>query len=131
MNELITKQKQTHRHRTQTYGYQGEMGGLNEEYEYRINSYISSVQSLSRVRLFATLWTAARQTSLSFTISWSLLKLMSFELMIPSNYLILCHPLLRPSSFPSIRVFSSESLLHTRWHTLCLKSKAVEPCHMR
>ena len=63
MNELITKQKQTHRHRTQTYGYQGEMGGLNEEYEYRINSYISSVQSLSRVRLFATLWTAAHQAS--------------------------------------------------------------------
>ena len=79
MNELITKQKQTHRHRTQTYGYQGEMGGLNEEYEYRINSYISSVQSLSRVRLFATLWTAARQTSLSITSSRRLLKLMSIE----------------------------------------------------
>ena len=51
MNELITKQKQTHRHRTQAYGYQGEMGRLNEDYEYRINSYISSVQSLSHVRL--------------------------------------------------------------------------------
>ena len=63
-----------------------------------------------------TPWTAARQASLSFTISWSLLKLMSIESVIPSNHLILCHPLLLlPSIFPSIRVFSSESALHIRW----------------
>ena len=76
--------------------------------------YISSVQSLSRVRLFATPWTAARQASLSITNSQSLLKLMSIESVMPSNHLILCHPLLLPPSiFPSIRVFSSESVLFT------------------
>ena len=72
------------------------------------------VQSLSCVQLFATQWTAACQASLSFTISQSLLKLTSIELVIPSNHLILCHPLLLPSIFPSIRVFSSESALHVR-----------------
>ena len=66
------------------------------------------VQSLSCVQLFATSWTAAHQASLSFTISWSLLKLTSFESVMPSNHLVLCHPLLLPSIFPSIRVFSSE-----------------------
>ena len=72
----------------------------------------SSVQSLSRVRLFATPWTAARQASLSITNSWSLLKLMSIELVMPSNHLILCRPLLLPPSiFPSIRVFANESVL--------------------
>ena len=76
----------------------------------------SSVQSLSRVRLFATPWTAARQASLSITNSWSLLRLMSIESVMPSNHLILCHPLLLPPSiFPSIRVFSSESALPIRW----------------
>ena len=76
----------------------------------------SSVQSLNRVRLFATPWTAACQASLSITNSWSLLKLMSIELVMPSNHLILCHPLLLlPSIFPSIRVFSNESVLHIRW----------------
>ena len=66
----------------------------------------SSFQSLSCVRLFATPWTAACQASLSITNSWSLLKLMSFESVMPSNYLILCRPLLLlPSIFPSIRVF--------------------------
>ena len=69
----------------------------------------------SRVQLFATPWTAARQAPLSFTISWSLLKLMSIELVMPSNHLILCHPLLLPSVFPSIRVFSSELALCIRW----------------
>ena len=74
------------------------------------------VHSLSCVQLFVTPWTAARQTSLSFTISWSLLKLMSIELMMPSNHLILCRPLLfLPSIFPSIRVFSYESAPHIRW----------------
>ena len=78
--------------------------------------YISSVQSLSRVRLFATPWTAALQASLSITNSRSLLKLMSIESVIPSNDFILCCPLLLlPSIFPSMRVFSSESVLHIRW----------------
>ena len=77
---------------------------------------ISSVQSLSCVRLFATPWIAARQASLSITNSQSLLKLMSIESVMPSNHLILCHPLLlMPSIFPSIRVFSNESVLHIRW----------------
>ena len=67
------------------------------------------------VQLSVTPWTAACQASLSFTISWSLHKLMSIESMMPSNHLILCHPLLLPEIFPSIRVFSSESALHIRW----------------
>ena len=74
------------------------------------------VQLLSCVWLFVTSWTAACQTSLSFTISLNFLKLMSVELMIPSNHLILCRPLLLlPSIFPSIRVFSNESAHHIRW----------------
>ena len=77
---------------------------------------ISSGQSLSHVRLFATPWTAARQASLSITNSQSLLKLMSIESVMPSNHLVLCHPLLLlPSIFPSIRVFSNESALGIRW----------------
>ena len=72
---------------------------------------VRSVQLLSRVRLFVTPWTAARQASLSITNSRSLLKLMSVELVMPSNHLILCRPLLLPSVIPSIRVFSSESVL--------------------
>ena len=75
-----------------------------------------SVQSLSCVRLFVTAWTAACQASLSITNSRSLLKLMSFESVMSSNHLILCRPLLLlPSIFPSIRVFSNESVLHIRW----------------
>ena len=78
--------------------------------------YVSSVQSLSRVQLFMTTCTAARQASLSITNSQSLLKLTSIELVMPSNHLILCHPLpLPPSIFPSIRVFSNESVLCIRW----------------
>ena len=84
------------------------------------NSYayyiFSSVQSLSRVQLFATPWTAARQASLSVTNSWSPSKPTSIELVMPSNHLILCRPLLLlPSIFPSIRVFSNESILCIRW----------------
>ena len=76
----------------------------------------SSVQSLSRVQLFATPWTAARPASLFITNSWSLLKLMPTELVMPSDHLILCDPLpLLYSVFPSIRVFSNESALHIRW----------------
>ena len=76
----------------------------------------SSVQLLSRVRLFATPWTVAHQASLSITISPSLLRLTSIESVMPSNHLILCRPLLLlPSIFPGIRVFSSESALRIRW----------------
>ena len=74
-----------------------------------------SVQSLSRVQLFATPWTAAHQASLSITNSRSLPKLMSIDSVMPSNHLILCCPLLLPSIFPSIRVFSNESALRIRW----------------
>ena len=80
---------------------------------FTFNLYV--VQSLSRVQLFATPWTAACQASLSFIISQSLLKLMFTELGMPSNHPILCHPLLLPSVFLSSRVFSSESSLHIRW----------------
>ena len=72
------------------------------------------VQSLSCVWLFSTPWTAARQASLSLTISLSLLKLMSIETVMRSNHLILCHPPLLPSTFPNIRVFSNESALRVR-----------------
>ena len=70
---------------------------------------------LSHVRPFATPWTAACQASLSITNFWSLFKLMSIELVMPFNYVILCQPLLLPSIFPSIRVFSSESVFRIRW----------------
>ena len=73
------------------------------------------VQGLSLVQLSATPWTAAHQSSLSFTISQSLFKLMSIESMMPSNHLILCHSLLLPSIFPSIRVFSNELAVCIRW----------------
>ena len=78
--------------------------------------FISSVQSLSCVLFFATPWSAACQNSLSITNSWSMLKLMSIKLVMPSNHLILSHPiLLLPSIFLIIRVFSNESTLHMRW----------------
>ena len=81
-----------------------------------LSTRLSSAQLLSRVQLFATPWTAARQVSLSITNSRSLLKLMSIASVMPSNHLILCCPrLLLPSIFPSIRVFSNESVLHIRW----------------
>ena len=77
---------------------------------------LSSVQPLSCILLFATPWTAAHQGSLSITNSRSLLKLLSIESVMPSNHLILCRPLLLPPSiFPSIRVFSNESVLYIRW----------------
>ena len=85
---------------------------------YGISFYlgISSVQLLSRILLFVTPWTAACQPSLFITNSWSLLKLRSVESVMPSNYLILCRPLLLlPSIFSNIRVFSNESVLHIRW----------------
>ena len=92
---------------------------VTQRKEYLIVSAIfifSSVQSLSRVWTFVTPWTTACQASLSITNSQGLLKLMSIESVMPSNHLILCHPLLLlPSIFPSIRVFSNESALRIRW----------------
>ena len=91
----------------------------NLSVENKINEYsvqFSSVHSLSRLQLFANPWTAASQASLYNTNSRSLLKLMSLESVMPSNHLILCRLLLlSPSIFPSIRVFSNESLLRIRW----------------
>ena len=80
-----------------------------------VKAQFSSVQSLCRVQLFVTPWAVARKVSVSITNSWSLLKLMSIELVMPSNHLVLCRPLLPPSIFPIIRVFSTESVLHIRW----------------
>ena len=88
----------------------------------------SSVQSLSRVRLFATPWTAACQASLSITSCRSLPKLMSIKSVMPSNHLILCRPLLLlPSIFPSIRVFSNESAFHMRWPKYWSFSFSISP----
>ena len=87
-----------------------------------------SVQSLSGVQLFATPWTAARQASLSITNSQNLLKLMPIESVMPSNHLILCHPLLLPSSiFPSIRIFSNESVLRISWTKKWSFSFSISP----
>ena len=106
----------------------GEIGGLTSMGSHRVrrdwsdiaaavvSNDFSSVQLLSSVWLFVTPWTAACQPSLSITNSWSLLNLMSIQLVMPSNHLILCHPLPPlPSILPSIRVFSNESVLHIRW----------------
>ena len=91
------------------------------------------VQLLSRVQLFLTLWTAARQASLSFTVSQNLLKLMSIESVIPSKHLILCGSLLLlPSIFPSFRVFSSELVLCIRWPNIgSLASASVLPMNIQ
>ena len=86
-----------------------------------------SVQSLSHVWLFVTPWTVACQASLSITNSQSLLKLTSITLVVPSNHLILCHPLLLPSVFPNIRVFPSESVLHIRWPKYWSFSFSISP----
>ena len=97
---------------------------------YSINKScsVSSVQSLSCVQLFVTSWTAAWQASLSINNFQSLLKLMSLESVMPSNHLILCHPLLLlPSIFSSIRVFSNESVLHIRWPKYCSFSFSISP----
>ena len=89
---------------------------------------VNSVQLLSHVRLSATPWTAARQSSLSITNSRTLLKLMSIKLVMPSNHLILCHSLLLlPSIFPSIRVFSNESVLCMRWPKKWSFSFSISP----
>ena len=91
-------------------------------------NFVSSVQSLSRVRLFATPWTAARQASLSITNSWNSPKLMSIESVMPSSHLILCCPLfLLPPIPPNIRVFSSESTLRMRWPKYWSFSFSISP----
>ena len=103
--------------------YHGKKTGQGDK-----DKEFSSVQSLSCVQLFATPWTAAHPASLSITSSQSFLKLMSIELVMPSNYLILCRPLLLlPSNFPSIRVFSHESVLHIRWSKYWSFSFIVSP----
>ena len=90
-------------------------------------SCVVIIQSLSRIPHFATAWTAVHQDSLSFIISQSLLKLLCIESVIPSNHLILCHPLLLPSVFPSIRVFSNEWALHIRWSKCWSFSFSISP----
>ena len=82
---------------------------------------------VAQLCLTATPWTAARQASLSITNSWSLLKLMSIESVMPSNHLILCRPLLLPSIFPNIRVFANESALRIRWPKYCSFSFNISP----
>ena len=95
---------------------------------FKCQTAFSSVQSLSRVRLFVTPWTAACHTFLSITNSRSLLKLMSIKSVMPSNHLILFHPLLLlPSILPSIRVFSNESVLHIRWPKYWSFSCSISP----
>ena len=96
---------------------------------FSINTFhIDAVQSLSCARLVSTPRTAARQASLSFTTSWSLLKLMSIESVMPSHHLNLCHPLLLlPSVLSSIRVFSNESALHIRWAKYCSFGFSISP----
>ena len=106
-----------------------EILGSWDSWELKVSlTWISSAQSLSRVRLFAPPWTAARQASLSITNSQSLLKFMSIKSVVPSTYLVLCHPvLLPPSIFPRIRVFSNESALHIRWPKYWSFSFSISP----
>ena len=103
-----------------------QLGSLSGPWNPEFSSGpVSSVQSLSRVWLFAMPWTAACQSSLSIINSWSLLKLMSIESVMPFNHLILCQPLvLLPSVLPSIRVFSNESVLPFRWLNFVVSDSA-------
>ena len=118
-----------------TYNYSSVKLGEEKEKKRKRNnqdlsfdSGLSSVQSLSHARLFATPWTAARQASLSITNSQSLPTLISIESVMPSNHLVLCHPLLLlPSIFPSIRVFSNESALRIRWPKYWSFSFSISP----
>ena len=102
---------------------------LTTSYIYKTEAVqFSSVWSLSRVQFFVTQWTAACQTFLSINNFWSLLKLMSIDLVLPSNHLVLCHPLLLlPLIFPSIRVFSKESVLHIKWPKYWSFSFSISP----
>ena len=102
--------------------------GVTKSQAQLSDEHFSSVQSLNHVWLFATPWTAAHQASVSITNSQSSLKLMSFELVMPTNHLIFCCPLvLLPSVFPSIRVFSNESVLHIRWPKYWSFSFSIRP----
>ena len=95
---------------------------------FQYSVQFSSVQSLSRVRIYVTPWIAAQQASMSITNSRSLLKLMSIKAVMPSNHLILCHPLLLlPSIIPNIGVFSSESVIHIRWPKYWSFSFSISP----
>ena len=100
---------------------------VNHCYVHHCFLSLSSVQSLSCVRLFATTWAVAHQASLSITNSQSLLKIMSIESVMPPNHLIHCRPLLLPSIFPSIRVFSHKSALHIRWPKYWSFSFSISP----
>ena len=115
--DLFAGPQWRHRRREQTCGLSGGSrgdAGMNRESSIEIYTF-TSVQSLSRVRLSATPWTAARQASRSITNSPSLLRLMSIESVMPSNHLLLCPPLLLPPLiFPGIRDFPRESVLHIR-----------------
>ena len=103
-------------------------GGIRDTNNRSQWYFFSSVQSLSHVRLFATSWIESCQASLSITKSWSLCKLLSIESVMPSNHLILCCPLLLlPAIFPSIRVFSNESVLHIRWPKYWSFSFSISP----
>ena len=115
--------------RAQGAGGLGKWGYLCNQTPHPLASVqFSSVQLLSHVQLFVTPWTAARQASLSFTNSWSLLKLMSIELVMPSNHLIFCRPLfLLPSIFPSIWVFPNELALCIRWPEYWSFSFSINP----
>ena len=95
----------------------------------RLTHFLLLLFSCSVMSDSATPWTAACQASLSTTISQSLLKLMRIESVMPSNHLIFCHPLLPPSVFPSIRVFSKESVLHIRWPKYWSFSFNISPCN--
>ena len=109
---------------TEFYNFPSSQKELREKKAHLLKTWV--VQSLSHVQLFATPWTAARQASLSSTVSQSLLKLMSIELMMPSNCLILCHPLLLPPSiFSSIRVFSNKLALCIRWQHIWPSASAL------
>ena len=108
-----------------------KVGGLKQQ-DFIISWFwkLSSVQSLSRVQLFVTPWPATRQASMYITKSWNLFILMSIESVMPSNHLILCHPLLiLPSVFPRIRVFSSESVLRIRWPKYWRFSSSISPAN--
>ena len=105
-----------------------DLAAAEAEWLDYIFTLVQSVQLLSSVLLFVNPWTTARQASLSITNSQSLLKLMSIELVMPSNHLILCRPLLlSPSIFPSIRVFSNESVLCIRWPKYWSFSFSISP----
>ena len=110
------------------YSSDGSSGSSWSKWPHSYVFQFSSVQSLSRVWLFATPWTAACQASLSITNSRSSLRLTSIELVMPSSHLTLCRPLLLlPSIFPSIRVFSNESALHIRWLKYWSFSFSISP----